>query len=140
MWRKSKVAGSSRSLLSFTSATNRRSHPMETRLLGQMLGIVLYGTYQISTTSEDANFAPIPLQGIHLFSALGLSVIIRQMGANAADTEGVDTSTKGRTMCSAKAGQRIVAGPRKCNSYSTVTLLARLRGWSTSLPLMTAVW
>ena len=25
-------------------------------------------------------------------------------------------------------------------AYSTVTLLARLRGWSTSVPLMTAVW
>jgi hypothetical protein len=24
--------------------------------------------------------------------------------------------------------------------YSTVTLLARLRGWSTSVPLSTAVW
>jgi hypothetical protein len=24
--------------------------------------------------------------------------------------------------------------------YSTVTLFARLRGWSTSVPLMTAVW
>jgi hypothetical protein len=25
-------------------------------------------------------------------------------------------------------------------AYSTVTLFARLRGWSTSVPLMTAVW
>jgi hypothetical protein len=28
-------------------------------------------------------------------------------------------------------------GQREC--YSTVTLLARLRGWSTSVPLMTAM-
>jgi hypothetical protein len=26
------------------------------------------------------------------------------------------------------------------NCYSTVTLFARLRGWSTSVPLRTAVW
>jgi hypothetical protein len=31
-------------------------------------------------------------------------------------------------------------GPPRGASYSTVTLLARLRGWSTSVPLSTAVW
>ena len=32
-----------------------------------------------------------------------------------------------------------IEAARYSNSYSTVTLLARLRGWSTSVPLATAV-
>jgi hypothetical protein len=36
----------------------------------------------------------------------------------------------------AEAGVKESAG----QSYSTFTLFARLRGWSTSVPLMTAVW
>jgi hypothetical protein len=35
------------------------------------------------------------------------------------------------------AGRMRPPGPP---AYSTVTDLARLRGWSTSVPLMTAVW
>ena len=31
-------------------------------------------------------------------------------------------------------------GDRTRPAYSTVTLLARLRGWSTSQPRMTAMW
>ena len=43
---------------------------------------------------------------------------------------------------------RVLSGTRRAAAvaalyqrfYSTVTLLARLRGWSTSVPLITAVW
>ena len=38
-----------------------------------------------------------------------------------------------------RAGTRAVRKNMTRSSYSTVTLLARLRGWSTSVPLATAV-
>ncbi len=34
----------------------------------------------------------------------------------------------------------VVAFGVRTNDHSTVTDLARLRGWSTSVPMMTAVW
>ena len=37
-------------------------------------------------------------------------------------------------------GVLIIGKVKTVLTYSTVTLFARFRGWSTSVPLMTAVW
>ncbi len=46
----------------------------------------------------------------------------------------------GHLSCFACIGARLKCGQRLVQGHSTVTDLARLRGWSTSVPLATAAW